>query len=383
MELKIGPKELGGKSMMIATPMYGGNCHGMYAKSCIDLAILLAQCQVQHKFYYIFNESLITRARNYLCDEFMRSKDSDGKPLEWLFFIDADIHFDPRDAAALLALAGQPDKDGNPRLILSAPYTKKTIAWEQVYAATQLGVVDDAEEGPEILKRFTGDFVFNPSVEDGGTEVKLSEPVPVLEAGTGFLLIHRSVMEKFQETYPDFHYRPDHNRSEHFDGSRYIHAFFDTIIDNDKWLGEGNSQNTDRYLSEDYLFCQLSRKMGFKIWFCPWMQLRHIGSYIFEGHMGAIADIQGRQMYKKQHGVNPSHKKGKAEIQHGKAQFAGAPPPPPSKKNKRDQANEVGEELFPLTPVPQWKKKEMEEAKKKKEADVAVASVGPKVVSGT
>ena len=313
----------------------------------------------------------------------MRSKDSDGKPLEWLFFIDADIHFDPRDAAALLALAGQPDKNGDPRLILSAPYTKKTIAWEQVYAATQLGVVDDAEEGPEILKRFTGDFVFNPSVEDGGTEVKLSEPVPVLEAGTGFLLIHRSVMEKFQETYPDFHYRPDHNRSEHFDGSRYIHAFFDTIIDNDKWLGEGNSQNTDRYLSEDYLFCQLSRKMGFKIWFCPWMQLRHIGSYIFEGHMGAIADIQGRQMYKKQHGVNPSHKKGKAEVQHGKAQFAGAPPPPPSKKNKREQANDVGEELFPLTPVPQWKKKEMEEAKKKKETDVAVASVGPKVVSGT
>ena len=54
MELKIGPEQLKGKSMMIATPMYGGNCHGMYAKSCIDLAILLAQCQVQHKFYYIF-----------------------------------------------------------------------------------------------------------------------------------------------------------------------------------------------------------------------------------------------------------------------------------------------------------------------------------------
>ena len=91
------------------------------------------------------------------------------------------------------------------------------------FIATQLGVVEDVEEA-EILKRFTGDFVFNPSVEDGGTEVKLSEPVPVLEAGTGFLMIHRSVMEDFMEKYPDFHYRPDHNRSEHFDGSRYIHG---------------------------------------------------------------------------------------------------------------------------------------------------------------
>ena len=98
-------------------------------------------------------------------------------------------------------------------------------------------------------------------------------------------------MEDFQKSYPDFHYRPDHNRSEHFDGSRYIHAFFDTIIDNDKWLGEGNSQNTDRYLSEDYLFCQLSRKMGYKIWFCPWMQLGHVGSYVFNGTMGALANL--------------------------------------------------------------------------------------------
>ena len=194
-------------------------------------------------------------------------------------------------------------------------------------------------------------------------------------------MIHRSVMEDFMEKYPDFHYRPDHNRSEHFDGSRYIHAFFDTIIDNDKWLGEGNSQNTDRYLSEDYLFCQLSRKMGYKIWFCPWMQLRHIGSYIFEGHMGAIADIQGRQMYKKQHGVNPSRKNPPKDAS-GKQQFPGAPPPPTTKKGSKKGAEAVGEELFPLTPVPEWKKKEMKQKSEEKKNEPAVASVGPKVVSG-
>jgi len=45
------------------------------------------------------------------------------------------------------------------------------------------------------------------------------------------MLIAREVLEKFRDAYPQFSYKPDHNRSEHFDGSRYIHAFFDTVID--------------------------------------------------------------------------------------------------------------------------------------------------------
>ena len=354
MEIKLDKETLGGKSMMIATPMYGGSCHGMYAKACIDLAMLLGMQAVPHRFYYIFNESLITRARNYLVDEFLRSVDNDGKPLEYLLFIDADIHFDPRDALAMLALAG-PGKDD--RRIIGAPYTKKTIAWEQVHAATQLGVVEDNKGNADVLKRFTGDFVFNPSVEDGGSEVKLSEPVPVLEAGTGFLLIHRSVFEEYEVAYPKFKYRPDHNRSEHFDGSRYIHAYFDTLIDNEEWLPKEATNGTDRYLSEDYLFCQMARKMGVKIWFCPWIQLRHIGSYIFEGHMGAIAEIQGRQMHLKKHGTIP---KASDNDPSGKAQFPGSP----ASQMNPTQADMKDGELFSLTPMPEWKKKEIEDKKK-------------------
>ena len=351
MEIKLDKSTLGGKSMMIATPMYGGNCHGMYAKACIDLAMLLGMQGVPHRFYYIFNESLITRARNYLVDEFLRSEDNDGKPLEYMLFIDADIHFDPRDALAMLALAGPGKED---RRVIGAPYTKKTIAWEQIYAATQLGVVDDNNGNPDILKRFTGDFVFNPSTEDGN-EVKLSEPVKVMEAGTGFLLIHRSVFEEFRTAYPRFKYRPDHNRSEHFDGSRYIHAYFDTLIDNAEWLPPEATNGTDRYLSEDYLFCQMVRKMGVDVWFCPWIQLRHIGSYIFEGHMGAIAEIQGRQMHLKQHGTLPNVK-----APSGKQQFPGTPAAMAPGAQKM-----ANEELFSLTPMPEWKKKEAMEAEAK------------------
>ena len=104
-------------------------------------------------------------------------------------------------------------------------------------------------------------------------------------------MVQREVFEKFAKAYPKFRYKPDHNRSDHFDGSRYIHAFFDTIIDNDQWMGKGKSEGSDRYLSEDYMFCQLCHKIDIKTYLCPWMKLQHIGTYVFNGNlpdMGAL-----------------------------------------------------------------------------------------------
>tara|TARA_B100000085_G_scaffold176036_1_gene160338 strand:- start:4523 stop:5245 length:723 start_codon:yes stop_codon:yes gene_type:complete len=191
-------------------------------------------------------------------------------------FIDSDIHFNPNDVLTLAAL----DKE-----IIGAPYPKKCIAWEKVRNAVDAGLAD---EDPNKLEEYTGDFVFNPA--EGTSEIKLTEPVEVLEIGTGFMMVERSVFEKFRDAYPQFSYKPDHNRSEHFDGSRYIHSFFDTVIDSDAFAGEG-SNGSDRYLSEDYMFCQFTRKLGIKTWFCPWMQLGHVGSYVFNGTMGALANL--------------------------------------------------------------------------------------------
>ena len=104
------------------------------------------------------------------------------------------------------------------------------------------------------------------------------------------MMVAREVFEKFRDAYPQFNYKPDHNRSENFDGSRYIHAFFDTVIDSKAFAGEG-SQGSDRYLSEDYMFCQFVNKIGIETWFCPWMNLGHVGSYVFNGTMGALANL--------------------------------------------------------------------------------------------
>lgn len=266
MDVEISVDELRKRKIMVATPMYGGMCGGQYTKSSVDLGQYATKYGIDISFFYLFNESLIPRARNYLVDEFMRSE------YTHLMFIDADIGFDPQDVLTLAAIA-DPDSDKD---IVTGAYPKKTIAWEKIKRAVEMGV---AEDDPNVLENYVGDFVFNPA--PGINEIKITEPVEVLEGGTGFMMIQKRVFEKFGEAHPELLYTPDHVRTKHFDGSRQIHAFFDTVID----------PESNRYLSEDYMFCQYARNLGIKVWLCPWMRLKHMGTYIFGGSLAALASV--------------------------------------------------------------------------------------------
>jgi len=272
MNLEIKVDDLRKNKLMICTPMYGGMAQGMYMKSCLDLQSVCAQYGVETRFSFIFNESLITRARNYLVDEFLRSEFSH------LLFIDSDVHFDPKDVIAMLAL----DKD-----VIGAPYPKKSIRWGAVKEA----VIRNPNIDPAELEKVTGDYVFN--AVSGTGQFNIGEPLQVLELGTGFMMIKREVFPKWKEQYPEFSYRPDHVGQANFGGDRYIHAYFDTVIDSKRTINVAGEQKevggSDRYLSEDYHFCQFWRNMGGEIWLCPWMQTYHIGTYAFHGNLAAVA----------------------------------------------------------------------------------------------
>jgi hypothetical protein len=264
MQIQVSVEQLRKNKLFVATPMYGGMSHGMFVKSCLDLQAMCSQYGIECRFSFIFNESLITRARNYLVDEFLRAEN-----FTHMLFIDADIHFDPRDVIALLAL----EKD-----VVGGPYPKKSIKWSAVKEAIKRN--PDIE--PSEMEKVSGDFVFNPA--PGTEKFSVAEPIEVLEIGTGFMMIKRQVFDKFREAYPELRYKPDHVGQANFDGSRYIHAYFDTVIDHGV---------SDRYLSEDYMFCQWWRKIGGQIWLCPWMKTHHIGTYAFTGDMPAVANWVG------------------------------------------------------------------------------------------
>ena len=265
-EVKVSIEELRKRKLFLATPMYGGNCVGMYTRAVADLAAVCAKYSIPLQLYFLFNESLITRARNYCTDEFLRSDATH------MLFIDSDIGFNPQDVLALLAMQDD-DSDYD---VIGAPYPKKCISWEKIKLAVDKGVAD---EDPNKLEKFVGDYVFNP--RNGQREIPIGEPVEVMEMGTGFMMIHRKTFDKYKEMFPHLHYKPDHIRTEAFDGTREIMAYFDCIID----------PVSKRYLSEDYMFCYNVQKAGMKVWFCPWMQTQHVGTYVFGGSLADLASI--------------------------------------------------------------------------------------------
>ena len=269
MEIQIDLTELRKRKLFVATPMYGGQCHGMYTKSTADLAKLTSHYGIETKFFYLFNESLITRARNYCVDEFMRSD------YTHMIFIDSDIGFDANDVLTMLALMDTENPE-NDKHIMCGPYPKKTIAWEKIKKAVDKGFADD---NPGNLEKYVGDYVFNPV--SGQSQIRLDEPVKVLEGGNGFMMITKHAFQEFEKAYPDYSYRPDHVRTKNFDGSREIMMYFQALID----------PKSKRYLSEDYMFCQWMREVGVDTWLCPWMKLLHTGSYTFGGSLVDLAQL--------------------------------------------------------------------------------------------
>ena len=296
MEIQVKVDELRKNKLFVATPMYGGMNHGLYMKSSLDLQAVMSRYGVDTKFSFLFNESLITRARNYLVDEFLRSE------CTHLLFIDSDIHYDPRDVIALMAL----DKD-----VIGAPYPKKSINWSNVATAARKHPNMD----PKELDTLVGEYVFN--VVKGTQQFQVTEPLEVMEIGTGFMMVKRDVFTKFAEAYPHLRYKPDHVGQANFDGSRYIHAYFDTVIDKGynfedihrlmerasngedvseeaKKMIELENNASHRYLSEDYMFCQWWRAIGGQVYLCPWMRTQHIGTFAFTGNMPAVAQYTGK-----------------------------------------------------------------------------------------
>lgn len=244
-----------GQKIFIATPMYGGQCTGVYCQGVINLGDVLRSHGIESLMSFMFNESLITRARNALTQAFLKSDATH------LMFIDADIAFNPLDVVSMLAS----DKD-----VIGGIYPKKEINWQTVRAAIANGVED------KDLKHHTGSFVVNLVGYAPSVTVPVDEPVEIQNAGTGFLLIKREVFTKLRQHVPSYT-----NDVADLGGTlkeaEVIHEYFATSIE----------ESTNRLLSEDYHFCAIYRAIGGQVWAAPWVVLGHMGTYAFEGRLVA------------------------------------------------------------------------------------------------
>ena len=210
-------------SLLIATPMYGGNCTAAYFRSAMTLKDAFRDRNFPHDWLETTNESLITRARDTSAARFLQG--------DWsrLFFIDADIQFEPEQVATLWNM----DCD-----VAVGCYPRKELKAE--YAAWVSG---------RLLRAHELD--------------KIRQPFPVDYAGTGFMMIKRRVFEILQARHPEWKYEEGHVGE--------CWAFFQDPIED------------GIHLSEDFFFCKRVREAGMQVLMHPKVRLKHIGCHAFDG----------------------------------------------------------------------------------------------------
>ncbi len=166
-------------SILIGTPMFGGQCTRDYFESCLNLKEDLAEIGVNHDWLTVANESLITRGRNTIADTFLKTD------FEALLFIDADIRFRTEDVAKLWNL--------NAPIAVGA-YRMKCE--EIKYSAWRDNKIVNLQD------------------------IEGKEPLKVDYAATGFMMIQRDVFEQMKD------------KVEKYDEEGERYAFFqDPIID--------------------------------------------------------------------------------------------------------------------------------------------------------
>lgn len=250
------------KHIFIATPCYGGQIGEPYFRSMMRLAILCNKYDIKYTISTLANESLITRGRNTLVSFFMENKDATH-----LFFIDADIEFQPEDLLRQVAY----DKP-----IVVGAYPKKAINWDSIITAARN---TELEETSETIEGHSSNYVVNFDFvkDENGNRTPQVQIVDNLvrlkDAGTGFMCIKKEVIQQMMDAHPDLKYVNDINVDKKFEP--YMYALFDTMID----------PESRRYLSEDYMFCRLWQQMGGEVYLDPRTALNHVGHYTFRGNI--------------------------------------------------------------------------------------------------
>ena len=230
--------------LLVCTPAYGGMMNFEYVTSLLNLERHARAASVEVHFYFIANESLIQRARNFLCHYFMNQS-----TCTHLLFVDADIQFDP--AHVMRMVAAEVD-------IIGGVYPKKLLHWERLETLSpdQMDQLKRSDNTPLL------DFVDrSPTLDDPVVPPEQSDlPQSVRWIGTGLMLIKRHVLERMQADLPERTFWANQQK---------IYAFFDCVL----WNGV--------YLSEDYYFCERWRELGGVVHSAPWAKCTHWGTYGF------------------------------------------------------------------------------------------------------
>lgn len=246
--------------IFVAIPCYGGNLKTSTLIGMLKLYKYSFINNIEIKTEVIFNDALISRARNTFVAKFLDDKEFNPTHL---LFIDSDIGFDETNIKRLI----QKNED-----VVCGCYPQKTIFWDNI-----LDVIDNNPEvriKPELLMSKSLNYNLN---IDNKENVKINNGfVEIDEAATGMLLIKKNVFEKLKQEYSDRKYSELSTKIHMGYNSKNLYDFFSVGFYKQK-----NDENT--YLSEDYFFSRLWREIGGKIYADVISPLTHSGNMDFKG----------------------------------------------------------------------------------------------------
>lgn len=219
-----------------------------------EMKIATAECMMKLRdlgwgYAIIGGDALISRSRSKTVSNwYIKCVDEDV-----FLMLDDDVVFQPEDAEKVVELARKT------RSIACAAYPVK-------------------DGGHLACRRFVGqDILFGPD----------SPPVEIEYAATGFMAVHRDVIQAMVEAQKDG--EPVFPLCD-ANGLNPMWPFFDTFTV--KW-NEGQPNERYEYLSEDYAFCEQARRLGFKVWLDPSVILFHLGTFPYNVHqMKGVRSIE-------------------------------------------------------------------------------------------
>ncbi|WP_243357963.1 hypothetical protein [Fundidesulfovibrio terrae] len=245
--------------ILIATPCYNGTVHAQYMISLFNMVRTLGNEGVASDIMTPSHESLITRARNFIANEFVRHEE-----YSHLLFIDSDLSF-PADTALRYLRA---DKD-----IVCGVYPLKYLDLGKVRSVP--GGLSDPEAEAASLD-YTVKFKSGEEPDDNGF-------MSVEYGSTGFMLIKRRVFVEMARAHPELRYK--YSYAALYDHVFDNYAFFDTLIDPD----------TRDYLPEDYSFCKRWTALGGEVHADMLSRFAHIGSRVYQGDYPRFASYKSQE----------------------------------------------------------------------------------------
>lgn len=235
--------------LYLATPCHGGLVNIFYLRSVLALQAACEARGIGLHVELLPSDGQIARARSRLAARFLADRRASH-----LFFVDADIGFEPENVFRLL---------GARKELIGGVCPLKGFDWDKVRVAAKAGVVDLMAAAVGYVVRFIPTPDSSVEVEDGIAKVAY--------VGTGFQLIARAALQRVAAAHPEL----TADLSDIEPGMAAAVMVFDTMIE----------PETRQHLSEDYAFCRRWRDLGGEIWADMQGRLTHVGQASYAGSL--------------------------------------------------------------------------------------------------